>query len=73
MAVDCRVAPSTLIQALAALQFPYREILRRPQAIGNVVPRPRVPVRLPVVLTLDEVRRVLGELSGTQRLTGMLR
>lgn len=72
LAVERRVAPSTLTQALAALQFLYREILRRPLAIGNVIPRPRAPVRLPVVLTPDEVRRVLAELSGTQRLIGMV-
>ena len=62
LAVDRRVAPSTLTQALAALQFLYREIVRRPLAIGNVIPRPQAPVRLPVVLTPDEVRRVPVEL-----------
>ena len=72
MAVERRVAPSTLTQALAALQFLYREIVRRPLAIGSVIPRPQAPVRLPVVLTADEVRRVLAELSGTHRLIGML-
>lgn len=72
LAVERRVAPSTLTQAQAALQFLYREILRRPLAFGNVIPRPRAPVRLPVVLTPDEVRRVLAELSGTQRLIGMV-
>jgi integron integrase len=72
LAVERRVAPSTLTQALAALQFLYREIVRRPLAIGNVIPRPRAPVRLPVVLTPEEVRRVLAELSGIQRLIGML-
>ena len=72
LAVDRRVAPSTLIQALAALQFFYREIIRRPLAIGSVIPRPQTPVRLPVVLTPDEVRRVLAELCGTHRLIGML-
>jgi integron integrase len=72
LAVERRVAPSTLTQALAALQFLYREILRRPLAVGNVIPRPRAPFRVPVVLTPDEVRRVLAELSGTQRLIGMV-
>ena len=38
----------------------------------RVIPRPRAPVRLPVVLTSDEVRRVLAELSGTRRLIGMV-
>ncbi len=72
LAVERRVAPSTLTQALAALQFLYREIVRRPLAIGDVIPRSKAPVRLPVVLTPAEVRRVLAELSGTHRLIGML-
>jgi len=72
LAVERRVAPSTLTQALAALQFLYREIVRQPLSVGSVIPRPRSPVRLPVVLTPDEVRRVLGELRGTHRLIGML-
>jgi integron integrase len=72
LVVERRVAPSTLTQALAALQFLYREIVGRPLRVGNVIPRPRAPVWLPVVLSPDEVRRVLAELSGTQRLIGML-
>lgn len=72
LAVERRVAPSTLTQALAALQLLYRDIVRRPLEIGSVIPRPRAPVRLPVVLTPDDVRRVLAELRGTHRLIGML-
>lgn len=72
LAVERRVAPSTVIQATAALQFLYREILGRPLAVGSVIPRPQVPTRLPVVLTPAEVRRVLAELRGTHRLIGML-
>lgn len=72
LAVIRRLAPSTLIQALAALQFLYKEILRRPLDVGRVIPRPRAPERLPVVLTADEVRRVLTELGGGYRLIGMM-
>jgi integron integrase len=72
LAVERRVAPSTLTQALAALQFLYREIIDRPLGIGSVIPRPRTPVRLPVVLTPEEVGRVLTALTGTHRLIGML-
>lgn len=72
LAVHRRLAAATLTQAIAALQFLYREILGRPLAMGSVIPRPRVPLRMPVVLTPEEVRRVLAELSGTQRLIGML-
>jgi integron integrase len=72
LAMERRLAPSTLVQARAALQFLYAEILRRPLDIGGMIPRPHAPTRLPVVLTPDEVRRVLAELGGVQRLVGMM-
>lgn len=67
-----RVAPATLAQALAALQFLYREILRQPLGVGSVIPRPQQPTRIPVVLTLGEVERVLAELRGASALVGLL-
>jgi len=54
-AVDRQLAPSTLGQALAALLFLYREVVGRPLAGVGPVPRARAPVRLPVVLTPEEV------------------
>lgn len=67
-----RVGPSTVAQALAALQFLYREVLRIPLRVGGGIPRPQQPTRIPVVLTVAEVERVLGELRGTARLVGWL-
>ena len=64
LAVERRVAPSTLAQALAALAFLYREILRTPLAGLGQIPQIKGPERLPVVLTPAEVRRVLGQLGG---------
>lgn len=66
------VAPSTLAQALVALLFLYREVLGRPLAGLGAVPRARAPVRIPVVLTPEEVRLVLRELRGVTRLAGLL-
>lgn len=72
LAVERHVAPSTQGQALAALLFLYREVLRKPlEALGRV-PRARPPLRLPVVLGREEVARVLGVLEGALRLVGML-
>lgn len=72
LAVEGRVAASTQAQALAALLFLYRHVLERPlEGLGRV-PRGRMPVRLPVVLTADEVERVLGCLAGTSRLVALL-
>ena len=72
LAVNARVSASTQNQAFSALVFLYREVLRRDLAgIENVV-RARVPRRLPVVMSRDEVARVLAELQGTPRLMAML-
>ena len=72
LAVDRQLAPSTLAQALAALLFLYREVVGRPLAGVGPVPRARAPVRLPVVLTPEEVRRVLERMRGTTRLPALL-
>jgi integron integrase len=67
LAVDRAVAASTQNQAMAALLFLYDAVLGRPLDRLDVI-RANRPKRLPNVLTRDEVRRVLGELSGTYRL-----
>ncbi len=63
LAVERKVAASTQNQALSALLFLYKEVLDRPlEAFGEVV-RAQRPERLPVVLTREEVRAVLGHLD----------
>ncbi len=64
LAVDAKVSASTQNQALAALLFLYREVLELPLPWLNSVIRARRPARLPVVLTRDEVHRVLSLMSG---------
>lgn len=68
LAVDKRVAASTQNQALAALLFLYGEVLLRPLGEVPDLVRAKRPMRLPIVLTRDEVRSLLRELQGTQRL-----
>jgi integron integrase len=67
-----KVSASTQNQALSAVLFLYREVLR--QEIGPIpqVPRAQTPVRLPVVLTVAEVRVVLAHLRGVPWLVGAL-
>jgi len=72
LAVERRVAASTLAQALAAISFLYREVLRTPIAGIGQIPQARAPHRLPVVLTPGEVQRVLGQLRERMWLIGML-
>ncbi len=64
LAVAQKVSASTQNQALNALVFLYHHVLL--QELGTIenVERAKRPVRLPVVLTVEEVRAVLGELKG---------
>ena len=72
LATARHVSASTQNQALAALLFLYEQVLHI--SIGRVehVVRAKQPVRLPVVLSRDEVRRVLSRLDGTVWIIGML-
>lgn len=72
LAQDRQLASSTLAQALAALLFLYKEVLGKPLSGLGAIPRARAPVRLPVVLTPEEVRRVLERMRGTTRLVALL-
>jgi integron integrase len=72
LAVDRRVAASTQNQALNALVFLYRHVLDADPGLLAGVVRAARPVRLPVVLSRDEVRRVLAGLDGTPRLVALL-
>lgn len=64
LAVRRNVSASTQNQALAALLFLYRQVLKLDLPwLGEVV-RAKKPVRLPVVLAVDEVQRLLGQFHG---------
>lgn len=72
LAVSYDVAASTQNQARAAIVFLYKEVLGRDlEGLDNAV-RAKTPVRLPVVLTRDEVRALLGALEGAHALIARL-
>ena len=71
LAVVRNVAASTQNQALCALLFLYDAVLSRPLDQLSVIRSSR-PKRLPVVMTRDEVRRVLGRLDGVNGLVARL-
>lgn len=54
-----KVAPSTLNQKLCALKFFYRTTLQEPWPLGDLV-KPERPQQLPVVLSREEVTRILA-------------
>ena len=60
LAVDRHVSASTQNQALSALLFLYRDVLDMPVGWLSAMVRAKQPGRLPVVLTREEVRRVLS-------------
>jgi integrase len=62
------VAASPQNQALAALLFLYREVLRQDLPWLDGLVRAKGPARLPVVLTRVEVRAILSRLHGAPRL-----
>jgi integron integrase len=72
LAVDGRVAASTQDQALSALLFLYREVLEVDVPWLDGVVRAKRPVRLPIVLTRQEVGAVLQPLKGVPRLMASL-
>ena len=63
LAVTQHVAASTQNQALSALLFLYKEVLHQEIAWLDDVIRAKKPKKLPVVLTRDEVKRLLQHLE----------
>jgi integron integrase len=68
LARDGHVAASTQNQALSALLFLYKEVLRQEIGWLDNVERVKRPARLPVVLTRAEVHKIFTHLHGTHRL-----
>jgi site-specific recombinase XerD len=71
LAIDGGVSASTQNQALAAIAFLYRDVLDMPLGTIEVL-RAKRPVRIPCVLTRDEVRAVLACLDGVSKLVALL-
>jgi len=72
LATDRQVSASTQNQARSSLLFLYETVLQRPLPSLPGLVRPSEPARLPVVLSRDEVRRLLAAMAGTPKLVAML-
>ena len=72
LATECKVAASTQNQALSAVIFFYREVLRAELPWLDDLVRVRRPARLPTVLTRDEVRALLAEMHGVMWLVASM-
>jgi integron integrase len=72
LAVEGQVAAATQNQALNALVFLYRHVVGRPLGEFAGLVRAKRPPRLPVVLTPEEVGRILRALKGVYWLIACL-
>jgi len=72
LATHGRVSASTQNQALSALLFLYGQVLSADIGWLDDVVRAKRPARVPVVLTREEVRAVLAELRGREKLMASL-
>jgi site-specific recombinase XerD len=66
LAIRKGVSASTQNQAMAAISFLYREVLATPLEELSPIARAKRGVRLPVVLTKEEVKQVMARLDGTR-------
>jgi len=72
LAVRGRVSASTQNQALSAILFLYRHVLKTELPWLDGIVKAKRPIHLPTVLTRDEVRAVLAELHGVPWLMASL-
>lgn len=70
--IEQNVAASTHSQALNAVVFLYRHVLEMPFGWLDEIARPKRPQRLPVVLSPEEVGRILDAMHGTTGLMARL-
>jgi integron integrase len=72
LATERKVAAATQNQALSALLFLYKQVLGMELPWFKDLVRAQRPVRVPVVLTRDEVQRLLAQMEGTKWLMASL-
>jgi integron integrase len=72
LSVDVRVSAATQKLAFNAVLFFYRYVLDREiHGLDTVVPA-KIPRRLPIVLAVDEIKRIFARLKGANLLMGSI-
>ena len=61
-----KLAPGSVLIAVAALRFLYKVSLKKDWSLEDVIPAPKKPQRLPVVLSPEEVLHFLGCVASTK-------
>jgi integrase/recombinase XerD len=64
-----KLAPSSIIIAVAALRFLYKITLHRAWNLEEVIPTPKKPQKLPIVLTQEEVLKFLASVRSIKHRT----
>ena len=64
-----KLAPSSIIIAVAALRFLYKITLHRAWNLEEVIPTPKKPQKLPMVLTQEEVLKFLASVRNIKHRT----
>jgi site-specific recombinase XerD len=62
-----KVSPGSVLIAVAALRFLYKVSLKKDWTFEDVIPAPKKPQRLPVVLSPDEVLQFLSCVASTKQ------
>ena len=63
LTTEKQLAPTTLIVAVAALRFLYTVTLQKPWSVAAVIPAPKQPQTLPVILSPAEVVQFLDAVT----------
>ena len=72
LAVDKKVSASTQNQAFSAILFLYRQVLEKEFPRIENISRAKRPEHLPVVFTVDEIKKILSQLTGVPYLVASL-
>ena len=64
-----KLAPGSILIAVAALRFLYKVTLHKDWSVEDIIPAPKKPQKLPVVLSPEEVRHFLSCVAGPKHRT----
>ncbi len=66
LTTEKKLAPSSILIAVAALRFLYRVSLKKDWTFAEVIPAPKKPQKLPIILSPEEVLQFLGCVGRTK-------
>ena len=69
LTTEKRLAPNSILTAVAALRFLYSVTLKRPWPVADLIPAPKKPQTLPIVLSRTEVRQFLATVPSLKHRT----